>query len=231
MEYSFLMIYLGACLYVTREIVCFICCHHVIYAQWLKCISCVGPLFFSFAGCYVICVARLLLRRHVSGAHNFAELLKGSVRLSTQFLFTVRDTLPATVVLGRDWFAFCCDILHSHPEVRLPLCQWMLAEDFALPSVSPTGCSFAPVADTCIMRGSPWWDNFRCLGPNPRPSAVSLCFSVPKHSRTSWENSIVDFYGWEPCFGWRSLCELYDPVKWCTSPIHYLSKDVVHAPL
>ncbi|KAG2107353.1 hypothetical protein BD769DRAFT_1675630 [Suillus cothurnatus] len=44
-------------------------------------------------------------------------LLKGDVRLSTQFLFTVRDTLPTTVVLGRDWFAFCRDILHSHPEL------------------------------------------------------------------------------------------------------------------
>jgi hypothetical protein len=111
--------------------------------------------------------------------------LKGDVRLSTEFLFTVRDTLPATVVLGRDWFAFCRDILHSHPEVRLPLCQWTLAEDFALPSVSTTGRSFTPVADTCITHGSPWWDNFRCLGPNPRPSAVSLCFLVPGHSRTS----------------------------------------------
>ncbi|KAG2099650.1 hypothetical protein BD769DRAFT_1677206 [Suillus cothurnatus] len=44
-------------------------------------------------------------------------LLKGDVRLSTQFLLTVHDTLPATVVLGRDWFAFCHDILHSHPEL------------------------------------------------------------------------------------------------------------------
>jgi hypothetical protein len=83
-------------------------------------------------------------------------LLKGDVRLSTQFLLTVRDTLPATVVLGRDWFAFCHDILHSHPEVRLPLCPWTLAEDFTLPSVSTTGRSFTPVTDTCITHGSPW---------------------------------------------------------------------------
>jgi hypothetical protein len=48
-------------------------------------------------------------------------LLKDDVRLSTEFPFTFSDTLPATVVLGRDWFAFCRDILHSHPEVRLPL--------------------------------------------------------------------------------------------------------------
>ncbi|KAG2131549.1 hypothetical protein BD769DRAFT_1666584 [Suillus cothurnatus] len=56
-------------------------------------------------------------------------LLKGDVRLFTQFLFTVRDTLPPTVVFGRDWFAFCHDIQ----------CEWTLAEDFALPSVSTIG--------------------------------------------------------------------------------------------
>jgi hypothetical protein len=73
-------------------------------------------------------------------------LLKGDVRLFTQFLLTVRDTLPPTVVFGRDWFAFCHDIQ----------CKWTLAEDFALPSVSTIGRSFTPVTDTCITHGSPW---------------------------------------------------------------------------
>ncbi|KAG1748254.1 uncharacterized protein EDB91DRAFT_1334529 [Suillus paluster] len=47
-------------------------------------------------------------------------LLEGDVRFSTDFLFVLRDTLPATVVLGCDWYAFCRDILHTHPEVWLP---------------------------------------------------------------------------------------------------------------
>jgi len=67
-------------------------------------------------------------------------LLKDDVRLSTEFPFTVSDTLPATVVLGRDWFAFCRDILHSHPEVRLPLCQWTLAEDSGMYFIYLSGC-------------------------------------------------------------------------------------------
>jgi hypothetical protein len=78
-------------------------------------------------------------------------LLKGDVWLSTQFLFTVCDTLPAMVVLGHDWFTFCRNILHSHPEVCLPLCQWMLAEDFALQLVPLDVCSHqSPIHASCV---------------------------------------------------------------------------------
>lgn len=58
---------------------------------------------------------------------------------------------------------------------------------FLLPQVSTIGCPFTLVADTCPMRGSPQWDTFRCLGPDPQTSAVSLCFLVPEHYRTPWE--------------------------------------------
>jgi hypothetical protein len=36
-----------------------------------------------------------------------ATWLEGDVQFSTDFPFALRDTLPAMVVLGHDWFAFC----------------------------------------------------------------------------------------------------------------------------
>jgi hypothetical protein len=35
----------------------------------------------------------------------------------------------------------------------------------------------------------PQWDTVGCSGPDPRPSAVNLCFSVPEHPRAPWEGS------------------------------------------
>jgi len=79
MEYCFLTIYLDACKYVTGEIDLFICCHHVVYAPWSKCICCAGPLFFSITGCYVVCVARSFSRPRVSGACDFAQRRRAAV--------------------------------------------------------------------------------------------------------------------------------------------------------
>ncbi|KAG1772476.1 hypothetical protein EV702DRAFT_1134065 [Suillus placidus] len=66
-------------------------------------------------------------------------LLEGDVRFSTDFPFTLRDILPAMVVLGRDWYAFCHDILHSHPEVWLLSCEWTLMENLGRDRVVDDG--------------------------------------------------------------------------------------------
>lgn len=65
--------------------------------------------------------ARSFSRGRVSGTRwALVTFLEGDLRFSTNFPFVLRDSLPATVVLGLDWFAiFCTVILKRTTAVRV----------------------------------------------------------------------------------------------------------------